>query len=115
MKLIPVYNAGPNLLPIGGMMIPPKETRHVPEIHVPKHLMPGAEQKRDQPETDCILSLLEETIPAIIVDMPGLSDDDYSRLKAEEENGKARSGLLKAFAEEDLRRAASQADETETI
>jgi hypothetical protein len=113
MKQIPVYNAGPNLLPVGGMMIPPGETRHVPEIHVPKHLMPGAQPKQEAPKQDEILALLDGTIPEIIAALPGLSADDYARLKTAEENGKTRKGLLDAFAEEDLRRAAEQADEPE--
>ncbi len=102
---IPIHNPGKNPLPVGNLTVLPGETRLIEERLVPPHLRPQQEAESVLLPEDPVLALLERTVPEIVAHLPALSDEDYEGLKEAERNGNTRVTLVKAFSEEDLRRA----------
>jgi len=123
MSLIPIENKTEMPIYVGSIMILPGETRHLEDHQVPLHLRPAPAEEapataQGDPAESAIRELLEHTVAdlsALIRErkddgQPKLSDDDLQRLKAAEEAGKARKGVLAAIAEEELRRADERQD-----
>jgi len=100
---------------IGNVTLWPGDTREVDEmlISVPRKAEP-------EPKPDALLALLDNNVPVIVDAItarddngkPTLTDTELVRLKAAEEGGNTRSTLMKAFAEEELRRAGEKADDS---
>lgn len=114
MKEIPIHNHGKATLYVGGKAIPTGETRMFHEHEVPPHLRPSAAkvEVQDKPKPDAaLLAILDQAINKIVPMLPSFSDEDLAKLEAAEQAGKTRDGMIKAFTEERLRRAA--ADEAE--
>ncbi len=102
---IPVKNTGATMLFVGSTMIPPGETRILPDHHVPAHLRPVTEVEAPA-EIDPIADLLAETVPNITAELPGLPDEFLLQLRAAEEASEnPRSTLSAAIAEVLLKRA----------
>jgi len=105
---IPVTNSGAMPMYVAGLMIPPGETRHFDHDLVPLHLRPAiVEPEPDETQFDPLAELIEGTVKAIAAAIPGLSDDDLSRLGEMEQarGAAARKGVLSAIAEATLTRA----------
>lgn len=109
-KQIPVTNNTSNPLPVGGCYVMPGETRHFSEHQVPLHLRPAADKTEPEPPVDAVLVILDGSVPDVTQALPDLSDDELARLKAAEEGGKTRTGVMKAIAEEELKRASARTD-----
>ena len=108
---VPVTNNTKMAMFVAGVMIPSGETKHFEEHHVPPELRPPPEcVEPEEPDEDPVIALLGGRIPEITEALPDLSDEDYTKLKAAEETGENRKGLIAAFAAEDLRRAQPSAD-----
>lgn len=109
---IPVKNNTQQTMFIGGVMIPPDETRHPAAHHVPEHLRPRPVAAVEPAPTadEVLLDLLDHRIAEIVEALPALDDDEVDALERAEQAGKTRSGLMKAFHEEKLRRANRRVD-----
>lgn len=114
---VAVTNGGRTTLFVGGVMIPPGETRHFPPNQVPTNLreiqaaavpVPPAAPPAQE---DNLLELLDKNTAEIAAKLPGLSSADLARLKAAEDAGKTRKGVMAALAEEELRRAQQAEDD----
>lgn len=105
MVMIYVKNDGKNPLPCAGRLIPPGEGLSIDEKEAPPHLRPQQAAPEQQPPQDPILALINGKVPEIADALPALSDGDLMKLKEAEEDGKNRLGVMKAVAEEELRRA----------
>lgn len=108
---IPVTNNGAMAMYVAGLMIPPGETRHFNPDQVPDHLRPAAAEPEPETPGDPLADLIKGTVKEIAAAIPGLSDEDLSRLGDLEqgEGGAARKGVLSAIAEEILKRADAKA------
>ena len=105
-KRIDVTNNTAMPLYVGSNIVPPGETRDFPESQVPMHLRTAEESPPEaEAPKDAVLELLDSSIPEIVAALADLSDEDLARLKAAEEAGKTRKGLMAALAEEELKRA----------
>jgi hypothetical protein len=111
---IPVHNSRPNPINVGGRRIPPGDTRILPEEVVPRNLRPDGGQPAPAPAPegpDEVLQLLDQGVKDITPELPALSDTDLARLEQAERDGKTRSTLLEAFAEEHMRRAKERGED----
>ena len=108
---IPVHNPGAMPIYVAGLMIPPGETRHFNLDQVPDHLRPAAAEPEPEAPGDPLAELIKGTVKEVSAAIPGLSDEDLSRLGDLEqgEGGAARKGVLSAIAEEILKRADAKA------
>jgi hypothetical protein len=104
---IPVHNPGAMAMYVAGLMIPPGETRHFDEDLVPLHLRPAPVEPEPEAPVDALADLVTGTVKEVSAAVPGLSDEDLSRLgELEQAKGDAaRKGVLSAIAEETLKRA----------
>lgn len=105
MTKVPVKNTTHMPIYVGSSMVPPGEIRHFPEHQVPDHLRPRAEKVVADEAPTAITAILDKNIPEITPLLEGLTDDELAEIKAAEENGKTRTGLMKAIGEEELKRA----------
>lgn len=117
MSDIPVKNNTKNPWHVGGFMIPPGETRHLPEHHVPPHLRaqpveaPPEAEDEDTERRQAAEAVLAHKIPEIVKLLPTMSGEELALLEAQENSSeKPRKGLLEAIAEERLRRASDSQD-----
>ncbi len=108
---IPVHNTNKMTMFVAGVMIPPGETKHFEEHHVPPSLRQQPEELLPEVlDENPVIALLGGTIKEITEALPALSDEDYETLQTAEAAGEKRKGLMAAFAAEDLRRANAGAD-----
>jgi len=105
MSQIPVHNNTKMPIYVGASMVPPGETRHFPEHQVPAHLRPALAKKAAPAAAPAVTDILDKTIKEIVPLLSTYSDEDLQILKAAEQAGKTRDGIMKAIAEEELRRA----------
>lgn len=111
-NLIPVTNNTKNAIPVGSSYVMPGETKHFPEHQVPPHLRPVEQAEPEQKKEQPLLADLKLSIPKITEKLTVYSDEQLAELKAGEESAsKSRTGLLAAFAEEELRRAKEKVDD----
>jgi len=110
MAQVPITNNGKNPRYVGTTCILPGETRFVDES-----LLPVSQRRPNAPEPvvtepEGVEALLAGKVADIIKALPGLDDEDFAILALlEDESKKPRSSLMKAIAEEELRRADQQA------
>lgn len=102
---VPVTNETATFMHVGGVTIPPSETREVEETHLPDY---KAEEAAPAPVEDHLAALLELSVPKIKDALPNLNDLDVERLgELEQAKGdKARTSLLGLIAETIMDRAA---------
>lgn len=105
MKKIPVTNNTAMPIYIGAAMLPPGETRPFPEHQVPAHLRPKPIEQAEPESPPAITAILDKSIKEIVPLLPAYTDEELQVLKAAEEGGKTRDGVMKAIVEEELRRA----------
>jgi|SRR5882672_2635160 len=112
MARIPVENTGKNIMYCGTEMIPPGETRHIEEFHVPLHLRPApvVAEVKEEPK-DELQDLFAKTAKEVIAAIPVLSTEDLKRLQDLENARMAkdkpavRTTVLEAIQADVLRRA----------
>ncbi len=105
MKEVPYHNDSETIKHIGGKMIRPGETRMVDAS-----MLPNAHERNEQAEAKSSEpTLIDGTVAQITAALPGLSDEELAELKAAEEAGNTRKGVMNAIAEEELRRAEAKA------
>ena len=102
---VPIENNGQMPIYVGGVMIPPGETRHFEDDMLPPEFRAPAEVQAEPESLDPLLAVLEGTVAQIKHGLPDLSDEELDRLEMLEAEGKARKTLIEAIAEERLRRA----------
>jgi len=103
---VSVHNPGPNVLFVGGVMIPAGETVQVPGHLAPPALQPPPVAAEEAPPVDALADLQRGTVADIRAALDGLDDAALARLgDLEQTANKPRSSLLAAIAEEVLRRA----------
>jgi hypothetical protein len=107
---IPVSNNTAMPIYVGGLMIPPGETRHFEAHQVPAHLRPQPAEAAPEPApADPLAELVKHKVADVAAALPDLSDEDLARvLELDAADGNARKGVAEAVAAEQLRRAAEQ-------
>lgn len=108
-KRIDVTNNTANIIYAGSYMIPPGETRPIPESQVPPHLRPVEEVPAAEPQTDQLAALLGASVNDVVAKFGDLPDADLARLIELETAGKARKTLIEALDAELTDRALSAA------
>ncbi len=107
----PITNTGRNNRYVGGVCIPPGETRHIDENRLPVRLRTPPPPAIEPPLPDAMNWLLSDPVRDIVSTLPDLTDDDLQQLaRLEAESARPRSSLLKALSEEELRRANVKTD-----
>lgn len=114
MKKIPYFNDADHVVFMGGVMVPPGETRLVDEaLIVPAPAADddggnddGAVDSTDSFDTAKLEELLKGKQEDVLKALPGLSLDEVEALGDLEQEGKARQGILGAVAERLLESAA---------
>lgn len=103
---IPVRNNGRMPLYVGGIMVPPGETRILPAHHVPEHLRPVTPTPAIEAPPDPLAVLLEENVATVKDSLATLSTEELARVEQlETAAGSPRKGVLDAVAAERLARA----------
>lgn len=109
MNQVPIHNTGKTNRYIGGICIPPGETRMIDARLLP----PEAEHapEPDAPAADPIGDLLKLSVKEIIADLGEFDDETLARIEARElEDKPPRKTLLDAIAQEKLKRANAAAE-----
>ncbi len=110
-KNCPVTNNTKMPIYVGADMIPPGETRHFYPSQVPEHLRPVKATEPAPKARDELAELSEKAANDIIAAIPGLSDENLTRLEDLEHarmvknSPAARKTILSAISEETLDRA----------
>ena len=102
---VPIENKGAMPIFVGGVMIPPGETRHFEDDMLPPEFRSAAPVAVEAEAGDPLLDLLAGTVAEVAGGLSVLSDEFLTRLEALETDGKARNGVFKAIAVERLARA----------
>lgn len=89
---------------VGGIAVPPGGSALVDERDHPDYQRAPKQRPRKE-RSDPALALLDNPVREIVAKLPGLSDDEFTRLQQGEKDGKTRKSLLDAFDAEWLRRA----------
>lgn len=109
MTKIPVFNHSPHAVFIGGVMIPPGDTREVEET-----LHPGYRRGDEAPAGDearhIVDVLLAGDEAALLAAIPTLAHEDLELLGEREQQGVAREAVLAAISGRLLEAAGSAAD-----
>jgi hypothetical protein len=109
MEQKPVHNAGKTTRYLGGIAIPPGETRMVDARLVPDDKPPEAADPAGEP--DPLAELLKLSVAQIVRELPGLDDEAVTRLGMRENlRDNPRKSLLEAIANHLLHRAQEKAD-----
>ena len=107
MKKVPYTNTGKTIAHIDGKSIAPNDTREVDPTQIPGY---QAEAPKQEPPADPVGALLKGKVKEITPAIPGLSDEDLDKVEAAEGAKKdPRVGVMKAVAEERLKRAEAKA------
>ena len=96
---------------IGGVMIPPGETREIDATHHPDYCAPGTGAGNDSP-SHIVDVLLAGDVATLLAHVPVLSVDDLQELSDREQAGARRENVLSALAEQLLTLASEQVDGT---
>ena len=93
---IPFHNETDKFVHIGGVTIPPFDTRDVEATLHPDYKAPKAEEEKapDNP----LAALLNETVKDILPKLPEMDMEQLTALEALEQEGKNRSSLIEAIA-----------------
>lgn len=109
MKKIPFTNDTPRFMHVGGVMIPPGDTREVDERLHPDYRPPAA-PAAEAPVSELAV-VLAGSVATIVAGFDALADEELAELRAmEAAMVKPRATLLKAIDEEMLERAAKAAE-----
>jgi len=106
---IPYTNTTAKFVHVGGVMIPPGDTREIDERLHPDYRQPAPPAEED-PVSELAL-ILAGSVATILAGFDALADEELAELRALEAGaGKPRTSLLKAIDEEALRRAVAAAE-----
>ncbi len=94
---------------IGGVMIPPGETREIDPTHHPEYRAPDAQYAADAPQ-HIVDVLLAGDVATLLAHVPALGVDDLQELSDREQAGPRRENVLSALAEQLLTLASAQVD-----
>ena len=108
MEQVPIENKGNSPIFVGGVMIPPGETRHFADDLLPPEFRSSAPVVKDE-LTDPFAEILDGNVAEVTGALDLLNREWLVRLEAMEMAGKNRKGVLAAIAEEMLRRANNEA------
>ncbi len=110
MDKIPVTNHGTDNLHVGGAVIRPGETLHVPAHLVPPGMGELSAQANDEPPEDPVLALHAAKAADVVAALPTLDIDSLHQLEALEASAnKPRKSVLEVITAEHLRRASEGA------
>lgn len=105
-KQIAVPNNGESAIFVGGVMIPPGETRHFDESMLPPEFKPDAEPEGEAAVDNPLLVISALSIPQLALGLPDLSDEELAALEGmENDKEKPRQGALAAILAERLCRS----------
>lgn len=93
---------------IGGVMIPPGETREIDATHHPDYQAPDAGASADSPAHHIVDVLLAGDVATLLAHVPALGADDLQELSDREQSGARRENVLSALAEQLLTLANEQ-------
>jgi hypothetical protein len=102
MQKVPYTNETRNFQHVGGVTVPPGETRDVDPALLPDY-KPEGESHEVEP-TDPIATLLKGNVRSVIAALRDLSDEELAKAGALEQDGKKRDEILSAMMVEVLRR-----------
>ncbi len=110
--LIPIDNPGPNPIFVGGMMIPPGETRLVPPDLALNHLpvaapapAPAAADDEDPgPDVGALEEILTGSVDDLEIELPNMTAAELVLVAELEAAGKNRVTAIEAIAAEQKRR-----------
>ncbi|NDP59571.1 MAG: hypothetical protein GZ090_09460 [Oxalobacteraceae bacterium] len=108
MNKVSYTNETRNFQHIGGVTVPPGETRDVDPSLLPDY-QPEVPEQADA-QGDPIAELLENNVKTVSAELANLSDDDLSHAALLEQDGQNRKSLIEAMSVETLRRATEKAD-----
>ena len=106
MKKIPYFNDADHVVFMGGVMVPPGETRLVDEALIVAAPAADNDVGNDVGEADKLKELLKGKQDDVLKALPGLSLAEVEALGELEQVGQARKGILGAVAERLLESAA---------
>lgn len=92
---------------VGGVTIPPGETRDVDPSLLPDYQPEG--KAPEAPPDDPIAELLKGNVKTISAELEALLDDELIHAAALEQDGQNRKSLIEAMTAENLRRANDKA------
>jgi len=105
MEQVPIENKGKSPIFVGGVMIPPGETRHFADDLLPPEFRSSAPAVVEEAAGDPLAELLDGTVAEVTGALDLLNREWLVQMEALEQAGKKRKGVLAAIAEELLRRA----------
>lgn len=105
---VPHTNETPNFQHVGGVTIPPGETRDVDASLLPGHV-PETAEPNAEPQ-DHIAELLKGSVKAVIAEFESMFDEELEHMAKLEAAGQNRKSMVEAIVAEQLRRATEQAD-----
>lgn len=103
-----IHNPGPNVMFVGGKMIPPGEGKDIDEALLPpEHRDAPTQEAGKQPSLDELLAeLLHKPVKELIDGLGGMTQEALERMETlEGESKKSRKTLLEAIAAEKMARA----------
>jgi len=103
-----IFNDGKTIKHIGNKAIPPGEWREVDEAYLDPEPSNTEDEEPQNPYAD-LEQLLTNTVPEVVYQLGGCSDEELIVLARLEEQSESRSTLLSALAEEQLNRASHDA------
>lgn len=112
MKRVPLTNPHTDrTLHVGGVVIPPGDTRLVDEHAVPKALQAPKTPAVQEPEPNPMAELAEQKVDDIVAALPELDDEQLAELlDLEQAADKPRKGVLEPITELQLERAKGDED-----
>lgn len=105
---IPHTNDTPNFQHVGGVTIPPGETRDVDPSLLPNWVPLDTGTPVEQ--EDHIAELLKGSVKAVIAEFESMFDEELEHMAMLEADGQNRKSMVEAIVAEQLRRATVQAD-----
>lgn len=107
MKTTSYTNETRNFLHIGGVTIPPGETRDVDPSLLPNYQPEGVAV--EETEIDQIAELLKVNVKLVTEQLAYMSEDQLAHAVSLEQVGQNRKSLIEAMTAENLRRATDRA------
>lgn len=107
MNKVSYTNETRNFQHVGGVTIPPGETRDVDPSLLPDYKPEGAAP--EAPPVDVIAEFLKGNVKDISAELFDLSDEELIHAAALEQDGQNRKSLIEAMTAENLRRANDKA------
>lgn len=111
MKKVSYTNETRNFQHVGGVTVPPGETRDVDPSLLPDYQSEGAAP--EAPPRDPLAEMMTGSVKVISAELVHLSDEDLARALQLEQEGLSRKSMLEAITVENLRRVAEKPSQPE--